>query len=34
MGDFDCPFRKIDQLLAETAAVTPITVIDFHGEAT
>ncbi|HHT36221.1 MAG TPA: TIGR00282 family metallophosphoesterase [Firmicutes bacterium] len=34
MGDFDCPFRKIDEILAETSSVTPISIIDFHGEAT
>jgi metallophosphoesterase (TIGR00282 family) len=34
MGDFDCPFRKIDELLAETSEHTPITIVDFHGEAT
>jgi len=34
MGDFDCPFRKIDELLAETALHTQISIVDFHGEAT
>ena len=34
MGDYDCPFRKIDELLSEINQVTPITIIDFHGEAT
>ncbi len=34
MGGFDCPFRKIDQLLTETAAHTSTIIVDFHGEAT
>lgn len=34
MGDFDCPFRKIDQLLEEVQQHTPFVIIDFHAEAT
>lgn len=34
MGDFDCPFRKIDQILAEVHQETSFIIIDFHGEAT
>ena len=32
IGDFDCPFRAIDQLLTELKQ--PIIVVDFHAEAT
>ncbi len=32
MGDFDCPFRAMDQLLAELEQ--PIIIVDFHAEAT
>ncbi len=34
MGDFDCPFRKFDQLYAEISQQTPHIVVDFHAEAT
>ncbi len=34
MGDFDCPFRKFDQLYAEMSQRTHHIVVDFHGEAT
>ena len=34
-ADTDCPFRKADQILAETAKQKPdITIVDFHAEAT
>ncbi len=32
IGDFDCPFRAMDQLLAEIKQ--PIVIVDFHAEAT
>ena len=35
IGNFDCPFRAMDNLLEELGANKPkITVIDFHAEAT
>ncbi len=34
MGDFDCPFRRFDQLQRKAAERTPFIVVDFHGEAT
>jgi len=35
MGNFDCPFRSIDQLLKKLSDDRPaITIIDFHAEAT
>ncbi len=34
IGSFDCPFRAMDKLLAELGGKPPITVIDFHAEAT
>ncbi len=34
IGDFDCPFRAIDQLLAEFEHKPPVIIIDFHAEAT
>ncbi|MFC1871128.1 TIGR00282 family metallophosphoesterase [Chloroflexota bacterium] len=34
IGDFDCPFRAMDQLLAEFNPRPKITIIDFHAEAT
>ena len=33
-GDFDCPFRAIDQLLAELKHKPPVIIVDFHAEAT
>ncbi len=33
IGNFDCPFRAMDQLLAELRDKPPIIVIDFHAEA-
>jgi hypothetical protein len=32
MGDLDCPFRAMDQLLTELKQ--PIIIVDFHAEAT
>jgi len=34
MGDSDCPFRTMDQLLEELQERPPIIIIDFHAEAT
>jgi len=34
MEPLDCPFRRADEEVAALSAVTPIIVIDFHGEAT
>jgi len=34
MGDIDCPFRAMDQLLAELGHKPPVIVVDFHAEAT
>jgi metallophosphoesterase (TIGR00282 family) len=34
MGDFDCPFRAMDQLLADLSPVPPVIIVDFHAEAT
>jgi hypothetical protein len=34
MGDADCPFRTIDELLAELTPKTVVSVVDFHAEAT
>jgi len=34
IGDFDCPFRAMDQLLAELGHKSPIIIVDFHAEAT
>ncbi len=34
MGEYDCPFRCIDDLLEEISQQTQFIVIDFHGEAT
>ncbi len=32
IGDFDCPFRAMDKLLAEPKP--PVIIVDFHAEAT
>jgi metallophosphoesterase (TIGR00282 family) len=32
--DYDCPFRTMDKLLAETKDKPPIIIVDFHAEAT
>ena len=34
IGNFDCPFRAMDQLLAELRDRPNIAVVDFHAEAT
>ena len=34
MGNFDCPFRAMDQLLAELGHKLPVIIVDFHAEAT
>jgi hypothetical protein len=34
IGNFDCPFRGMDRLLAETKNKPPVIIIDFHAEAT
>ncbi|MFQ5924822.1 MAG: TIGR00282 family metallophosphoesterase [Dehalococcoidia bacterium] len=34
MGNFDCPFRTIDQLLEELTDRPSVIIVDFHGEAT
>ena len=34
MGDFDCPFRAMDKLLAELKPESPVIIVDFHAEAT
>ncbi|MFC1954943.1 TIGR00282 family metallophosphoesterase [Chloroflexota bacterium] len=34
MGDLDCPFQAMDNLLARLETKPPIIIIDFHAEAT
>ncbi len=34
MGNLDCPFRAMDQLLAELGHKPPVIIVDFHAEAT
>ena len=34
MGNFDCPFRAMDKLLAEVKPKPPVIIVDFHAEAT
>ncbi len=34
MSNFDCPFRAMDQLLAELRHKPPVIIVDFHAEAT
>jgi metallophosphoesterase (TIGR00282 family) len=34
MGDFDCPFRAMDQLLADLSPTPTVIIVDFHAEAT
>ena len=34
MKDYDCPFRTMDDLLANPRAQAPVTLVDFHCEAT
>jgi len=34
IGNFDCPFRAMDKLLAEVKNKPPVIIVDFHAEAT
>ena len=34
MADIDCPFRAMDQLLAELNPKPTVIIVDFHAEAT
>ena len=34
IGNFDCPFRAMDRLLAEISHRPPVIIVDFHAEAT
>lgn len=34
MGNFDCPFRAMDQVLTELGQRPPVIIVDFHAEAT
>jgi len=34
IGNFDCPFRAMDQLLAEVKHKPLVIIVDFHAEAT
>jgi len=34
IGNFDCPFRAMDKLLAELKPKPPVIIVDFHAEAT
>lgn len=34
MGDYDCPFRAADTILAELPGDVTHVIVDFHGEAT
>ena len=34
MADYDCPFRKADQLLQELPKDVTHVIVDFHAEAT
>ncbi|MFC1993298.1 TIGR00282 family metallophosphoesterase [Chloroflexota bacterium] len=34
IGNFDCPFRAMDHLLAKVKPKPPIIIVDFHAEAT
>ena len=34
IGNYDCPFRAMDKLLAEIEPLPPVIIIDFHAEAT
>jgi metallophosphoesterase (TIGR00282 family) len=34
MGEYDCPFRAMDSLLAGMNGETKVVVVDFHAEAT
>jgi len=34
IGNFDCPFRAMDELLEELVDSPPVVIVDFHAEAT
>lgn len=34
MESYDCPFRKVDEILAKIKDETDIVIVDFHAEAT
>jgi len=34
IGNFDCPFRAMDELLSEFKSRQPVIIVDFHAEAT
>lgn len=34
IGNFDCPFRAMDRLLAEVESKPKVIILDFHAEAT
>jgi metallophosphoesterase (TIGR00282 family) len=34
IGNYDCPFRTMDRLLAELKPAPPVIIVDFHAEAT
>jgi metallophosphoesterase (TIGR00282 family) len=34
IGNYDCPFRTMDQLLNELKPRPPVIIVDFHAEAT
>ena len=34
MGDIDCPFQAMDNLLAQIDPKPPVIIVDFHAEAT
>ncbi len=34
IGDFDCPFRAMDELLSKLEPRPAVTIVDFHAEAT
>ncbi|MDP2919278.1 MAG: TIGR00282 family metallophosphoesterase [Dehalococcoidia bacterium] len=34
MGNYDCPFRAMDTLLSDLITKPPVTIVDFHAEAT
>ena len=34
IGNFDCPFRAMDHLLAEVKGKSRVIIVDFHAEAT
>lgn len=34
IGNYDCPFRAMDRLLAGLEEVPPVIIVDFHAEAT